>query len=170
VVGTGGTGTDITFEDWYRGEHARLLGLLTVVAGDPEEAREATAEAFTRALERWDRVGVMASPSGWTYRVGVNIVRRRLRRVSIERALLARRTPSPTPSALEPEVWAALRSLPVRQRTALALRYVCDMTQAGVAEVMGIAPGTVSATLTSARRRMAELLGPQSIEEEVPLG
>jgi RNA polymerase sigma factor (sigma-70 family) len=168
VAGTDGTGASIDFEDWYRREHGRLLGLLTVVAGDREAAQDATAEAFTRALERWDRVAVMSSPSGWAYRVGVNIVKRRVRRASVEKLLLAREAPTQAPSTLEPELWAALRSLPVRLRTAIALRYVCDLTQAEVAEVMGVAPGTVSATLTSARRRLAEILGPQG--EEVHFG
>lgn len=45
---------------------------------DAELGREAAAEAFTRALEAWSRVGPMSSPEGWTYRVGVNVVRRRL--------------------------------------------------------------------------------------------
>ena len=139
------------------------------MAGDPDLAQEATAEAFTRALERWDRVGRMASPSGWAYRVGVNVVKRRLRRAKLE-GLLAPRSPSvQPPPTLEPELWEALRSLPIRQRTALALRYVCDLTQADVARVMGIAPGTVAATLTAARRRMAALLGAGALEE-VPLG
>ena len=40
-------------EAWYRAEHPRLIGLLTVAAGDADVAREVTAEAFSRALERW---------------------------------------------------------------------------------------------------------------------
>ncbi len=94
VTDTGGTGGSITFEDRYRGEHGRLLGLLTVVAGDRETAHEATAQAFTRALERWDRVPVMASPSGSAYRVGVNVVKRRIRRATVEKLLLAPRWPT----------------------------------------------------------------------------
>lgn len=63
-----------SFGTWYRAEHPRLLGLLTVVAVDADLASEVTAEAFTRALERWDRIAVMDSPSAWTYRVGVNLL------------------------------------------------------------------------------------------------
>ena len=37
----------------------------------------------------------------------------------------------------------------------MALRYVCDLPQAEVAAAMGVASGTVSATLTAARRRLA---------------
>jgi RNA polymerase sigma factor (sigma-70 family) len=153
-----GWGDDESFETWYRAEHPRVLGLLTVVAGSEDMGRDATAEAFTRALERWERVHLMESPSAWTFRVGVNVVRRRLRRAAFERRhWLA--TPEPTtPAALEPDLWAAVRRLPPRQRTAIALRYVCDLTNAQIAEVMGVADGTVSATLTTAHRRLASQL------------
>jgi predicted RNA polymerase sigma factor len=41
------------FERWYRGEHPRLLALLTLVAGNADLAGEAVDEALARALERW---------------------------------------------------------------------------------------------------------------------
>ncbi len=148
----------MSFDNWYRLEHPRLLGLLTVVAGDPEVASEVTAEAFTRALERWGRVADMASPAAWTYRVGVNLVRRRLRRSAIETRLWARVTEPTRPAVIEPDLWAAVRALPKRQRTAIALRYVCDLPQHEIADVMGVAVGTVAATLTAARRRLATVL------------
>jgi RNA polymerase sigma factor (sigma-70 family) len=144
-----------SFDGWYRTEHARMLALLTVVAGDADMARDTTAEAFTRALERWDRVGAMDSPSAWTYRVGVNLLHRRRRRAAFEQRLL-REAPEPTPPAtVDPDLWNAVRALPVRQRTAVALRYVCDLPVEEIAAVMGVAAGTVSATLTAARRRLA---------------
>lgn len=154
-----------SFEGWYRAEHARVLGLLTVAAGDAEVGREITAEAFVRALERWDRVREMDSPAAWTYRVGVNLLRRRLRRAALERRLQPARPAPVPPPAVESELWDAVRALPVRQRTAVALRYVCDLPQEEIADVMHVAAGTVSATLTAARRRLAAELRPL----EVPL-
>lgn len=163
MVGTVAAGR--TFDGWYRAEHPRLLGLLTVAAGDTEVAREVTNEAFTRALERWDRVGAMESPAAWTYRVGVNLLRRRMRRAAFERRIVPSRAAPAPPPAVESELWEAVRALPARQRTAVALRYVCDLPQDEIAEVMHVAVGTVSATLTAARRRLAAELRPL----EVPL-
>src|SRR5919202_564930 len=120
------------FDRWYRVEHPRLLGLLTVVAGDVDLARDVTAEAFTRALERWARVASMDSPAAWTYRVGVNLVRRRLRLVAIERRLWTRSLEPHNPAGVDTDLWNAVRALPVRQRTAVALRYVCDLPQAEI--------------------------------------
>lgn len=153
------------FDVWYRAEHPRLLGLLTVVAGDADLAQEVTAEAFTRALERWDRVAGMASPAAWTYRVGVNLLRRQHRRSAFERRFWSETSIPQRPAAVDSELWAAVRALPVRQRTAVALRYVCDLPQLEIAEVMGVAVGTVSATLTAARRRLA----PALLQHEVDL-
>jgi RNA polymerase sigma factor (sigma-70 family) len=40
-------------------------------------------------------------------------------------------------------VMAALRGLPHRQREVLVLRYYADMSEAQIAEAMGISPGAV---------------------------
>jgi RNA polymerase sigma factor (sigma-70 family) len=49
---------------------------------------------------------------------------------------------------------AALALLPERQRLALFLRYYADLDYAGIAEALGIARGTVSATLHAARSNL----------------
>ena len=152
-----------SFDGWYRSEHPRLLALLTVAAGDADVGRDITSEAFVRALERWDRVEAMDSPAAWTYRVGVNLLRRRLRRAAFERRLLPDRPVPAAPPAVESDLWGAVRALPVRQRTAVALRYVCDLPQDEIAAVMQVATGTVSATLTAARRRLAAELDPVEV-------
>jgi RNA polymerase sigma factor (sigma-70 family) len=149
-----------SFETWYRATHPRLLATLTLMSGDIEAARDATAEAFIRALERWPRVCRMDAPEAWVHRVGVNVLRRWHKRRIVEERLLRRRSPEPEPpSQLSPDVWDAVVALPSRQREAIALRYLLDLTQADVAEAMGVAPGTAAATLHAARRNLAGRLG-----------
>lgn len=150
---------------WYRGFYATLLGTLTVVAADSDLAADATHEVFLRALERWDRVSVMASPEGWAYRVGVNVLRRRARRRAVERRLVGRRVEPGMPGELRVEVWEAVRALPPRQRQAIALRYLLGFSESEVAETMGVATGTASATLSAARSRLAGLLGREDVAE-----
>jgi RNA polymerase sigma-70 factor (ECF subfamily) len=82
--------TQSEFDAWYQREHPRVLGALTVVAGNPDVAADATAEAFVRAYERWDRVRLMTSPGGRLYSVALNVVRRRARRLTLERELVRR--------------------------------------------------------------------------------
>ena len=48
-----------------------MFASMTVLSGQRDLAADATDEAFSRALERWDRVGCMESPAGWTYRTRI---------------------------------------------------------------------------------------------------
>jgi RNA polymerase sigma-70 factor (ECF subfamily) len=54
--------------------------------------------------------------------------------------------------------------LPSRQLAAIALRYLGDLTQAEIAQAMGITPGTVAATLHAARQRLLVVLEPEELE------
>jgi len=146
------------FGTWYAGEHPRLYASMLVIAGNQELAAEATDEAFSRALERWPRVGGMESPAGWTYRVAVNVLRRTQRRRSFEQRLLPRLVNRDVVRAPEGEVWDAVRALTPRQRLAVALRYVADLTERDIAEAMGVTRGTVASTLADARRALAGAL------------
>jgi RNA polymerase sigma factor (sigma-70 family) len=156
------------FDAWYRDHHPRVLAALTVVVGGVDVAEDATAEAFVRAYERWDRVQSMQSPGGWLYQVALNYVRRRARRQAMERELVSKMAPRDVgPVALEPELWQAVRTLTERQRTAIALRYLLDLPEASVAETMGITRGTASATLVTARRKLESMLGEREPQVDV---
>lgn len=145
------------FAGWYAHEHDPLVRALLVVTADSDLAADLVAEAFSRAYERWDLVQSLDNPTGWVYRVAVNLLRRRWRRQRIEQTLLRRGRCSVSTSEIDsaPEIWAAIARLPTRQREAVALRYVADLSERQVAEAMGVAEGTASATLASARRRLA---------------
>jgi RNA polymerase sigma-70 factor (ECF subfamily) len=162
------------FAAWYRNEHPRLLATMTIVTRDLHTAQDITAEAFARALAAWKRVSAMDSPTGWTYRVAVNLARRRARRAAIEEKLL-RRVAAPSsiaegdgiPAEHAIALWDAVRALPPRARTAVALRYTAGLTEAEVAAAMHVAVGTASATLSSARRALAAALSEPDAEEPV---
>ncbi|HZE17228.1 MAG TPA: sigma factor, partial [Mycobacterium sp.] len=81
------TGRDSSFEHWYCHTYPSVLSALVLAVGDTDVAAEAAADAFAKALERWERVGSMDSPTGWTYTVALNLARRRYRRAQIERGL-----------------------------------------------------------------------------------
>jgi RNA polymerase sigma-70 factor (ECF subfamily) len=154
------SGPDLAgFEVWYEREHPRLVGALMWLGGDPLDVRDAVDEACARALERWERVGAMESPSGWTYRVALNVWKRRERRRSLEHRVLRRHRPLEAEVAGPAgEAWDVLRHLPPRERTAVALRYVGDLTEQQIADAMGVRRSTVSVLLGRAHRRLAELL------------
>jgi DNA-directed RNA polymerase specialized sigma24 family protein len=149
---------DPSFEDWYGGTYQSVVAAMVVISGDSDLARDATDEAFTRALARWSRVGVMESPSGWTFRVALNEVRRRQRRRTMERRLLGTRHAPPDLPPASLELWSLVGELPPRQRTAVILRYVGDLPEADIASAMDITRGTVSATLASAMTKLRAAL------------
>jgi DNA-directed RNA polymerase specialized sigma24 family protein len=149
----------VGFAAWYEECHARTVAGLWALTADEALAEDCTAEAFALALARWPHVRNMEHPRRWLQTVALNVMRRTLRRRRIERVLLARGRPVVVP---EPEpagdVWPAVRRLPRRQRIAVTLRYAADLTEADIAEVMGVTHGTVASTLFDARRVLAETL------------
>jgi len=152
------------FTAWYHDQWHRVWTVLAGACGDPSVAEEARAEAFAKAYARWDQVRAKASPSAWVYVVALNEVRNRVRRARLERQYLARQAETPHPPPREPhsDLWAAMRHLPPRMRTALALRYIADLSEAQVAQVLGVSPGTAASILSRGRRRLAELLDPET--------
>lgn len=138
-----------------------------MTTGDRELGYELAAEAAARAFERWDRVGSMDAPGGWAYAVGLNLLRRRHRRAALERRALQRAQSgqsTETAPVVSVELWEAVRALPPRERTMVALRYGADRTEPEIAELMDVAVGTVSATLHHARTKLRAALGDQMDE------
>lgn len=146
------------FAEWYAKEHPRLLTSLLLVAGDLDAAEEATDEAFARAYLHWSRVSLMDSTQGWTYRVALNVLRRRARRSRLEQVFLSKQPPPPTVPAPAGEAWEAVRRLPPRQRTAVVLRFVADLTEEQVGVAMGVSRSTISSALADARRTLVDML------------
>ncbi len=158
---------EVEFERWYEAEHARLVRSLCVTAPSFDLATDCADEAFSRAYAKWDQVSGMENSTGWTYRVAVNVLRRRQRRRAMERRFLSRGRVEHVAEPPIPDVdlWAAVRELPERQRLAVALRYVAGLKEADVAQVMGVRAGTAAATLSKARTRLAQLLAEDADDE-----
>ena len=151
--------TGQTFAEWYRQAQPGLLESVLRAVPRRAVAEDAVDEAFEKAFARWERVQSMRSPNGWVYRVAVNAARRQLSRESREGERLAfataGRLPEPPPGG---EAWLVVATLPVRQRTAVVLRHVGGMTEAEVAEAMGVTRSTVSSTLASAYKALGQQL------------
>ena len=95
----------------------------------------------------------------------LNQVRSHARRTRLERRYLASQREGQAPAPAEPDdaLWAAVAALPPRARTAIALRYVADLSEAEMAHAMNISRGTVAATLHKARARLAEELASRGV-------
>ena len=155
------TDMQLGFDAFYRDQRAKLVATLNAATRcGADAATEAVDEAFVRALANWRQVGRMDAPAGYVFTVARNHLRRTKSRQATERDLVNRRPSTTVDEGRQPswELWDAVAELPDRERLAVALRYLGDLTERQVAEVMRIAPGTVAATLSSARKRLAALL------------
>jgi DNA-directed RNA polymerase specialized sigma24 family protein len=113
----------------------RLRRALTAAYGY-DRGREATAEALAYAWEHWGRVSGMENPAGYLYRVGQSRTRKKRTRPVYYSDLFDE-------PVVEPELGAAVASLPERQRVCVYLVFAFDWTPTEVAEVLGVRGATV---------------------------
>jgi RNA polymerase sigma-70 factor, ECF subfamily len=169
-AGTGGTvivevdaATATDFARWYAMTAEGVTRRVAAAVGDPLLGREAAAEAYARAYERWPRVAAMESPEGWVFQVAVNVCRRGWRQRALEDRALARIVPE-LPGVVggipqhPDDLYRAVRKLPRRMRLALRLRYWEDLTESEVATRLGVSEGTASSVLSTARARLRRAL------------
>ena len=150
-----------------------LVGALAHQFGDVWLAQELAQEALVRACDRWERVRDLDSPTGWAFRVGVNLGRSRMRRRAAERRAHARRGPD-VAEAVQPEPGesVALRDavgrLPVGQREVIVLRFYLGLSGTESAEVLGVTVGAVRTRTSRAVAALREALGVAlpAVEEE----
>jgi len=142
------------FDGFYAAHFDHVARAISLAAGDRELARDATQEAFARALRRWRTVRDMDRTDGWVYVVAMNQLRDHWRRLERRRPTEQIAVDSSGAVVTRLSVRDAIATLPPRQRQAVVLRYLADLPLADVANAMGCALGTVKATLHEALRAM----------------
>lgn len=165
----GGQGRERTCEPWgvvypspeslYRAHRDHLVRTLTVIAGDEEMARESVQDAFVQLCLKWSKVATYDHQVAWLRRVSLNRLRNRRRSLARRAAALLRLHGESTrtvsgPEAVRLDLAAGLRRLPERQRVAIVLHYVGDLTVDEVALAMGASPGTVKRHLHRGREAL----------------
>lgn len=158
------------FEAFYREEFPSVVALSYALGGSRHVAEDLAQEAFLRAHRDWERVGRMNAPGAWVRRVAANLARSRFRRLRAEARARVRLT-SPEvslepPSAEHEAFWDEVRRLPTRQAQAVALRYIDDMPIGEIAEVLGVAGGTVKALLHQGRERLRRQLAAKGLVDD----
>lgn len=159
-----------SFEAFYRDEYRSMVGIALALATDTAAAEDLAQDAFLTAHRRWDRVSQYDSPAAWVRRVLINRATSRRRRMSAELRAVARVGPpepvAPDLSAETAEVWEQVRRLPRRQRQAIALHYVGQLSTVEIADVMGCSQGAVKSHLHRAREALRGSLAP--FDQETP--
>jgi RNA polymerase sigma factor (sigma-70 family) len=146
-------------------ELPRLQRLARLLVGDVDSAEDVVAEAVARTLPMW-RKGEIDDLAAYMRRVAVSVASRRWQR----RALGFRRdryaldwltAPFDTAAVVSErnETLRAVLRLPPRRRAIVALRFYEDMTEARIAEILGVRLGTVKSQLSKALEQLRVELG-----------
>ena len=140
----------------HASDAVRLAYLLT---GDAGLAQDVAHEAFVRVGRRLFGLRSPEHAKAYLYKTTVNLCRGRFRRQRAERAATQRlrgmpAVQPPVDVAERDELWRALLTLPVRQRSALFFRYYEDLSEAGAADALGC---SVSALTSLVNRGLREL-------------
>jgi RNA polymerase sigma-70 factor (sigma-E family) len=154
----------------YRAHALGLTRLAYVMLGDRGLAEDIVQEAFAGLHRRWGRLSDPSKAVFYLRSSVLNGCRTVLRRSSAARALTLvdifagpmTVVASAEAAALSAEerraLMSAIRRLPARQREALVLRFYLDESEAEIARLMGIRPGTVRSTTYRALAALGRLL------------
>ena len=146
---------------------APVRRLANAILRDADEAEDAAQDGVLQALVKLDRYDPTRPFGPWLMRIVANaaIDRRRRRAVRDTSELdeeLAGGGPLPDVEvdrlALRQRLAMALDKLPERYRVAVVLFDVEGYSQAEIAEILGVAPGTVRSAVFHARRRLRRWL------------
>lgn len=150
-------------EHVYRSRYDRFCRLTLMVVGDPLAAADVVQEAFARAVKSRASFRGDCPLEAWLWRIAVNVAheyaRRPRRELADLEALEGVEAEAGPGAGGAGAVRAQIARLPERQRTALFLRYYADLDYESIGKVMGIAPGTVAATLNRAHVALRDVLG-----------
>lgn len=134
----------------YAAHYPELVRLATLLVRNNAEAEEIVQDAFVAMHGRWRRLHEPERALGYLRRSIINGCRSTQR----HRMVVAKHTPDHLEDAASAETHAlaahtraqvmdALHQLPARQREVLVLRYYSDLTEAEIAETLGISRGSV---------------------------
>ncbi|MFF4285868.1 SigE family RNA polymerase sigma factor [Streptomyces sp. NPDC001739] len=136
----------------YRAHYRSLLGLAALLLDDTASCEDVVQEAFIRVHSARGRVRDPEKTLAYLRQTVVNLSRSALRRRILGLKLLSK--PMPDMASAEEGAYdllerdqliKAMRGLQRRQREVLVLRYFADMTEAQVAQTLGISLGSVKA-------------------------
>jgi len=134
-----------------------------LLTGDYQLADDLLQTAFAKVFLSWSKISAMEQPVAYTRKVVTNQAMSWWRRSS------SSEVPTPDiPGGREAghedritqasAVWAALASLPSKQRAVMVLRYYEDLSEAEIADTLNISTGSVKSHASAARAALAQHL------------
>ncbi len=134
--------------------------------GNKEDAQDLTQDICVKLARIIKSYDARAAFSTWLYRVVINSVhdmgrsriRQQKRVEQLKEITISQTLPDQEQSALQNELWVAIRTLPERQRNAMLLVYGEEKTHAQSAQIMNCAETTISGHIFEAKKTLRKLL------------
>ena len=140
-----------------------MLRVCRAVLG-PVEADDAWSETFLSALRNWPKLPSDANVEAWlvtiAHRKAVDVIRAAARRPELVGDVPDRPDGSGRPEDWDGDLWNAMKTLPPRQRAAVAYHYLAGLPYRKIADIIGGTPD-------AARRAAAD--GIRNLRERYPL-
>ncbi len=165
---------DQALEVLVRNYRREIYDLCVRISGNATEAEDLAQETFIKAYENLGKFRGEASPKTWLYRIAFNqsvsfkrkMKRWRMTRVDDENDIFETEIALSVESSelalerkdLAEQAFGELKNLPVRQRTAVILRMVKELSYAEIARIMGISVGGAKANVHQGIRKLREAL------------
>jgi len=151
----------------YAAHRLSLVRMEVLLVDDQDSAEDVAQDAFIAFHRAADRLHDPEAALGYLRACVVNGARSLIRRRQVARkyrhlGMQPDEAAADTEAMLADEhrtVLRALRRLPDRQREVLTLRYWSDLSEAQIAEALGISRGAVKSNASRGMRRLAEILG-----------
>lgn len=165
------------FEALVRSVQRPVYGLCLRMLRSPAEATEVAQETFLKAYQHLDKFDEARPFDLWVLTIARNLcldlLRRRGKLATEDLDDHSYSLPSDAPSAEEAAIATqqrrsledAMSTLSVEDREVLALYYVQRRTTKEIAQIIGVAPGTIMARLFRAREKLRQRMQ----EKEVPV-
>ena len=156
---------DDDIREFVRARHTTLLRRAYLLTGNREAAADLVQEALVRCCVAWRR-HPPDNPEAYVLRVMLN---RQISRWHRRRTLelpMADLPDQAAPEAVRDEMWAVLQQVAPRQRAVLVLRYYEGLTEGEIADVLGIAIGTVRSQNAKGLARLRLVMTNEVSQEE----
>jgi RNA polymerase sigma-70 factor (sigma-E family) len=143
------------FREYVATRSRALLRTAYLLTGNKADAEDLVQAALAKTYLAWDRIEDRGALDGYVRRAIVNTHiswwrRRRVEEYPTDEIPDQAVADHAIASDLQESMRRAIDRLPDRMRTAVVLRYYEDMTEAEVAEVLGVSLGTVKSTVSRA--------------------
>jgi RNA polymerase sigma-70 factor (sigma-E family) len=146
---------DHSFREYVRARRQALLRTAYLLTGNLADAEDLVQSALAKTYLAWHRIEDRGAVDSYVRRAMVNTQiswwrRRRLDEFPTDEIPDQATVDHPVSSDVQESLRRAIDRLPQRMRAAVMLRYYEDMTEAEVAEVLGVSVGTVKSTVSRA--------------------